>query len=137
MKRIYIVALCAFALAALPTLAYADLGDPSYEAAKEAYMRHDCEGTLAHLGTYVRKDAEFLARNPQISAQINEIVAFCNVQTHRGSAQAGRVIGQGAPAAIYAPGAAPSGNVGAPPPLDSPNIEPPSGTLTPPIVPPK
>jgi hypothetical protein len=138
MKRIYIGVVCAFALAALPTLACADLRDPFYKEAKKAYMKHDCEGTLTYLAAYRHKDAEFLARNPEISAQISGIEAFCYAQAHRGlPPEAGTVTGQGAPPGIYAPGAAPSGNAGAPPPPYSPGTAPPSGTLMPPIVPPK
>jgi hypothetical protein len=136
-KRIYISVVYAFASAALPTLACADLRDPFYKEAKEAYMKHDCEGTLTYLQAYRHKDAEFLARNPEISAQISEIEAFCYAQAHRGPPEAGRVTGQGAPSPMYAPGGAPSGNPGAPAPPYSPGTAPPSGTIMPPIAPPK
>jgi hypothetical protein len=136
-KRIYVSVVCGFALAALPTLACADLQDPFYKEAKEAYMKHDCEGTLTYLAAYRHKDAKFLARNPEISAQIKEIEAFCYAQAHRGPPEGGRVTGQGAPPPIHAPGPPPSGNAGAPPPPYSPGTAPPSGTLMPPIVPPQ
>src|SRR5262245_42616080 len=55
----------------------ADLNNATYVLAKQRYSESNFPETLALLSKYKAEDASFLASNPEISIEIDKVIAFC------------------------------------------------------------
>lgn len=89
------------------TTAFADLNSLTYSNAMLAYKQHNCSSALNLLKQYKREDVKFLSINPQILAEIDNAIAYCEADRNSQSSKNSGVTGNGGERKFHATGIPP------------------------------